>query len=90
MTNGVARRTSIVMAVASVVLLILAAVPALGHAELVSTTIEDGAVLDAPVDRIGLEFDDVVTPVSMRLLEGRSSLAGSVVLGWRQPTTNRS
>ena len=48
------------------VLVLLTAVPAMGHAELVSTSIEDGAVLDAPVERIGLEFDDVVTPVSMR------------------------
>ncbi len=78
------RRLSVVLAIASAVLVLLTAVPAMGHAELVSTSIEDGAVLDAPVERIGLEFDDVVTPVSMRLLEGRSSLSGSVI----QPTTS--
>ena len=84
MEIGLRRLARCAAALAVVVVLALTAVPAFGHAELVSTNPENGDVLTEPLERIELVFTDVVTPVSMNLLEGRSSLSGTVI----QPSTS--
>ncbi|MGI9665720.1 MAG: copper resistance CopC/CopD family protein [Acidimicrobiia bacterium] len=81
---SVRRTTELAITAAIVVLILVTAVPAFGHAELLSASVTDGQVFSDDVERIELEFTDVVTPVSIRLIEGRSSLAGNIV----QPTTS--
>ncbi len=52
------------------VLLLLSPLPALAHAALVSTDPVDGATLDTAPASVTLRFNEPVTPISVRLLDG--------------------
>jgi copper transport protein len=52
------------------VLLLLSPLPVLAHAGLVSTDPEDGATLETAPETVTLRFNEPVTPISVRLLDG--------------------